>query len=54
MAKTEYFIDEPSFPWAEVTRPDRIGKGFSQKLMAKGKDGQPYYVIGRQPEGCIA
>ncbi len=53
MPSKECLIDEPSTPWSEVTRPDRIGRGFYQKSLSDGHDGRPYAVIGKQPAGFL-
>lgn len=53
MPSKECLIDEPSTPWSEVTRPDRIGRGFYQKSLSDGREGRPYAVIGWQPQGFL-
>ena len=49
----EFVIDDQAAPWTETPRPERRGMGFFEKKLADGKEGRPFAVFGRQPEGFL-
>jgi hypothetical protein len=54
MADERIVIDPgAAIGWKETDRPERVGRGFRNKLLADGKDGGPFAIFGIQPEGFV-